>query len=112
MKVITFLIISFEISAAKASLTVAPEEEAELLDEDDPSTVENRQTITTIVPLAEKQSEENEKPEIEYKDESKSSAEVIKPDISKMTQEEVCHLHCFSFILIEGSLQKTAFRCW
>ncbi|KAM7534875.1 hypothetical protein Aperf_G00000105348 [Anoplocephala perfoliata] len=74
--------------AAKTSLTVAPEEEAELLDEDDASAVDVRQTITTIVPPVEKQPEIEEKSQVENKNETKSSAEASKPDISKMSQEE------------------------
>ncbi|VDL23939.1 unnamed protein product [Hymenolepis diminuta] len=77
--------------ATKSSLTVAPEEEAELLDEDDTSIGDVSHTIPIGVPSVEKsQTEVEEKPTTETKsDEARTaSAEVVKLDVSKMTMEE------------------------
>ncbi|KAM3173203.1 hypothetical protein ACTXT7_012971 [Hymenolepis weldensis] len=77
--------------ATKSSLTVAPEEEAELLDEDDTSIGDVGHTIPIVVPSVDKsQMEVEEKPTTETKsDEARTaSAEVVKPDVSKMTMEE------------------------
>lgn len=85
-------------SATKSSLTVAPEEEAELLDEDDTSISDVSHTIPIAVPSVENpQTEVEEKPTTETKsDEARTvSAEVVKPDVSKMTMEEVCPLPHF-----------------
>nr|CDS30815.1 SAP domain containing ribonucleoprotein [Hymenolepis microstoma] len=76
--------------ATKSSLTVAPEEEAQLLDEDDTSPSDVSHTLPTVIPDERPQTEVDIEPTAESPPdkEKPTIAVAVKPDISKMTMEE------------------------
>ncbi|VDO11505.1 unnamed protein product [Rodentolepis nana] len=76
--------------ASKSSLTVAPDEEAQLLDEDDASPCDISHNLSTVIPDGKPQTQVEDAPSTESQtDKEKTTNSVAaKPDISKMTMEE------------------------
>ena len=88
---------------AGKSVTVQPDEEAELLDEDDNTTEDVVVTLTAPTTAAESASPSEEKspPEASAEPESNEKTPVLTTiGISKMSQEEVCtQFGCFSVFI-------------
>lgn len=93
-----------EYESSKPSLTVAPEEEAELLGEDDVSADD----ISNIPATENSRTEavESASSDDKSKDTTPPSISTVKTDISKMTPEEVCSIICRNNLLS----QRIAYR--